>query len=199
MRADRDVSAFDRRARGYDSGALGRWHRDLVRRALAIATDTMPAPRRVLDLGTGSGVALALLAHSYPHATTILGLDPAAGMITVARAATADRRVRLARAGAERLPLAGGTCDLVIATTTFDHWADQRAGLAECRRVLSPAGVLVLTDLIGTAVIPTLLRRPGKARTRRRLDRLLNDVGLIVTRRHATYRPVIQTVVARPG
>jgi ubiquinone/menaquinone biosynthesis C-methylase UbiE len=189
MRADRDVSAFDRRARGYDSGALGRWHRDLVRRALAIATDTMPAPRRVLDLGTGSGVALALLAHSYPHATTILGLDPAAGMITVARAATADRRVRLAR----------GTCDLVIATTTFDHWADQRAGLAECRRVLSPAGVLVLTDLIGTAVIPTLLRRPGKARTRRRLDRLLNDVGLIVTRRHATYRPVIQTVVARPG
>jgi SAM-dependent methyltransferase len=38
---------------------------------------------------------------------------------------------------AERLPWPAATFDLVVSTTSFDHWTDQRAGLAECARVLA--------------------------------------------------------------
>jgi ubiquinone/menaquinone biosynthesis C-methylase UbiE len=35
----------------------------------------------------------------------------------------------------------------VVSTVSFHHWASQRAGLAEVRRVLSPGGIFVLADL----------------------------------------------------
>jgi ubiquinone/menaquinone biosynthesis C-methylase UbiE len=38
----------------------------------------------------------------------------------------------------EHLPYADGTFDLVVSTTSFDHWSDQGAGLAECARVMTP-------------------------------------------------------------
>jgi ubiquinone/menaquinone biosynthesis C-methylase UbiE len=50
-------------------------------------------------------------------------------------------------ASAEELPFANGDFDLVIATTSFDHCADQRAGLKECARVLGAGGRLVIVDL----------------------------------------------------
>jgi ubiquinone/menaquinone biosynthesis C-methylase UbiE len=57
---------------------------------------------------------------------------------------------------ASRLPWPAATFDLVVSTTSFDHWADQRAGLAECARVLAPGGCLVLADLF-SVLLPTLL------------------------------------------
>jgi len=60
---------------------------------------------------------------------------------------SASARKAMTRAGAagctaERLPWPAATFDLVVSTTSFDHWADQRAGLAECARVLAPGGCL---------------------------------------------------------
>jgi SAM-dependent methyltransferase len=85
-------------------------------------------------------------------------------MIEVARdAAAADGRLRFVVGTAERLPWPAATFDLVISTTSFDHWADQRAGLAECARVLVPGGCLVLADLFSVLLLPTLLAgRPGQ-------------------------------------
>jgi SAM-dependent methyltransferase len=61
-------------------------------------------------------------------------------------------------------PWPAATFDLVVSTTSFDHWADQQAGLAECARVLAPGGCLVLADLFSALLLPTLLAgRRGKA------------------------------------
>ena len=40
--------------------------------------------------------------------------------------------VRLEQATAEHLPFAGASFDLVVSAMSFDHWADQELGLAEC-------------------------------------------------------------------
>ena len=75
---------------------------------------------------------------------------------------------------AEQLPWPAATFDLVVSTTSFDHWADQRAGLAQCARVLAPGGCLVLADLFSVLLLPTLLAgRRDKARTRRRATQSL--------------------------
>jgi Methyltransferase domain len=65
---------------------------------------------------------------------------------------------------AERLPFNDGAFDLVISTTSFDHWTGQQERLTECARVLVPA-------------IPATLSRPGTAR-----------VGVVIARRVGWWR-----------
>ena len=101
-------------------------------------------------------------------------MDAAGRMVRVAQEATADPRVRFLAGTAEQLPGPDGGFDLVVTTTSFDHWTDQQAGLRECARVLAPGGHLVLVDQFSALYLPTLVgSRRGKARTRRRATRLL--------------------------
>jgi len=87
-------------------------------------------------------------------------------MVRVARDSARDGRLRFLIGAAEQLPAPDGAFDLVLSTTSFDHWRDQLAGLTECARVLAPGGHLVLTDLFSAWLWPTLLTsRRGKART----------------------------------
>jgi ubiquinone/menaquinone biosynthesis C-methylase UbiE len=85
----------------------------------------------------------------------------------------------------------------VVSTTSFDHWADQRAGLAECARVLAPGGYLVLADLFSVLLLPTQLAgRRGKARTKRRATQLVTEAGLRSLHWHHLYAIIIQAVTA---
>jgi ubiquinone/menaquinone biosynthesis C-methylase UbiE len=140
----------------------------------------VPAPKRILDVGCGTGYLLGRFAARAPGAEVLAGIDAVApAMIEVARVGAADDRLRFVAGTAERLPWPAATFDLVVSTTSFDHWADQRAGLAECARLLAPGGCLVLADLFSALLLPTLLAgRRGKARTRRRAARLLTAAGL---------------------
>ncbi len=143
MARDRDVAAFGERAHGYDQGWRGRMHHQIAGRTAGLALALVPAPRRMLDVGCGTGYLLGRLAALAPQAEVLAGIDAAPAMIKVARAA-ADDRLRFVAGTAEKLPWPAATFDLVVSTTSFDHWADQRAGLAECARVLAPGGWLVL-------------------------------------------------------
>jgi ubiquinone/menaquinone biosynthesis C-methylase UbiE len=193
---DRDVRAFDERAPGYQSGRLGRVHRDIADQVVELALSCAPAPRRVLDVGSGTGYALRRLAGRLPAATELVGIDPAPGMVRVAGQSADDRRLRFLMGAAEQLPAADGTFDLVISITSFDHWAGQQTGIAECARVLAPGGCLVLADLFSALLWPTLLTvRRGKARTRSRAAGLVTAAGLRAPRWHRVY-PFVQAMVA---
>lgn len=197
MARDRDVAAFGERARAYDEGWRGRMHHQIADRTADLALTCVPAPERILDVGCGTGYLLGRLAARVPQAEVLAGIDAAPAMIEVARAAAADDRLSFVAGTAERLPWPAATFDLVVSTTSFDHWADQRAGLAECARVLAPGGCLVLTDLFSALLLPTLLAsRRGKARTRRRATHLLTAAGLRAPHWHRLYAVIIQTVTA---
>ena len=197
MPYERDVQAFDERAASYESGRLGQFHRDLADRAVRSALAVAPAPERVLDVGSGTGYALRQLAAAAPGARELTGVDAAAGMVRVAREASDDPRLTFIEGTAEQLPLPGASVDLVISTTSFDHWADQGAGLAECARVLTPGGHLVLSDLFSVWLAPTLVgSRRGRARTRGRANRLIAAAGLRDPRWHRLAGPIVATVTA---
>ena len=186
MARDRDVAAFGERAQGYDQGWLGRLHHRVADRTADLALTCVPAPRRILDVGCGTGYLLGRLAARAPQPEALAGIDAAPAMIEVARDAAADDRLRFVVGTAERLPWPAGSFDLVVSTTSFDHWADQQAGLAQCARVLAPGGCLVLADLFSVLLLPTLLAgRHAKARTRRRAAHLLTV-------------PIARTAVAPP-
>jgi ubiquinone/menaquinone biosynthesis C-methylase UbiE len=128
----RDVAAFDERAPSYETGWLGRLRHDIADRATDLALASSPRPSRVLDVGCGTGYLLRRLAGRAPQALELAGIDAAPAMIETARALVTDSRIRFTTGTAEELPYPKHMFDLVVSTTSFDHWADQRAGLAEC-------------------------------------------------------------------
>ena len=69
-------------------------------------------PRRVLDLGTGTGAVARLVAERYPEAE-VVGADIAAQMIEEARRLTDSSRVTYQVADAQKLPFADGSFDLI--------------------------------------------------------------------------------------
>jgi ubiquinone/menaquinone biosynthesis C-methylase UbiE/DNA-binding transcriptional ArsR family regulator len=138
------------------------------------------APTRLLDIGTGTGRVLELLA---PRVAQGLGVDASKTMLALARA-------RLARAGLThcavrladmyRLPLADASFDIAVLQMVL-HYAEDPAGvLAEAARVLGPDGRLIIIDLArhGRDDIATKLahRWPGFADAT--MTELLAGVGL---------------------
>ena len=197
----RDVAAFDERAAGYDQGWLGRLHHDIADQTAEIALTASATPERVLDVGCGSGYLLRLLASRCPGVVELAGVDAAPGMIKVAAASAllipGDERLRFSVGVAEHLPFRDGSFDLVVSVTSFDHWSDQQAGLAECHRVLVPGGHLVLVDQFSGWLVPTLVfSRSGKARTKRRVNTLLDAAGFGPVAWHRVYAVIINAAVA---
>ena len=174
-----------------------RLHHEISDRTTELTLAQVPAPHRVLDVGSGTGYLLRQLAARVPDAVELVGVDAAAPMVRVAQEATADPRVRFQPGTAERLPGPDDAFDLVVSTTSFDHWADQQAGLLECARVLAPGGRLVLVDQFSPLYLPTLVgSRRGKARTRRRATRLLTRAGFHSPQWHGLYAVIIRAVTA---
>ena len=193
----RDVAAFDDRARSYDQGWRGRLHHAISNRTAALAAATVAAPQRVLDVGCGTGYLIRVLAGHYPRAQELAGIDAASNMIQAAKSINDDERLTFVTGVAEQLPYADASMDLVVSSTSFDHWSDQGAGLAECARVLRPGGYLVLVDQFSQWLIPTLaVSRRGKARTRRRATALLLDAGFDRPDWHHLYAVIINAAVA---
>ena len=179
MARDRDVQAFQVRSPRYDRGWRGDLHHRIAERTADITALRAPGVLRILDVGCGTGFLLRRLAEQRPEAIELVGIDAAPGMIAVAQAARpADARLRFTTGVAEDLPFSDESFDLVVSTTSFDHWADQRSGLAECRRVVAPGGHLVITDLFSALLAPTLLvGHRGRARTVPRARALMEAVG----------------------
>lgn len=135
---------------------------------------------RLLDLGTGSGRLLELLA---PRAEAATGIDLSRDMLAAARArlgAAGLGRVALRQADATRLPLADGSFDTVTLSMLLHHVDDPAAVIAEAGRVLAPGGTLALIDLAphgDDALLRRLAHRwPGFAPAR--LDAWLREAGL---------------------
>jgi len=192
----RDVAAYDDRAGQYEQGWRGRLHHTIGERTAALATSTAARPRRVLDVGCGTGYLLRTLASHYPGAE-LAGIDAAPNMIETARRLTDDNRLTFGTGVAEHLPYPDASIDLVVSSTSFDHWSDQYAGLSECARVLRSGGHLVLVDQFSRFLIPTLVvSRRGKARTRGRADRLLLRAGFDRPHWHRLHAVIINAAVA---
>lgn len=143
----RDVRrAFDRAAATYDEAAV--LQREVCSRLLEHLDPVRLSPARVVDLGCGTGQAFAPLAKRYP-AASIVGIDLATAMLAKARLREPWwRRIAgrngpaLACADAERLPLAGGSAQLVFSSLAL-QWCDAPAVFREVSRVLEPGGLFL--------------------------------------------------------
>jgi SAM-dependent methyltransferase len=127
---------FDRLAPHWD-GVVSPGHLAPLGAALDALGTT---PRRILDLGTGTGRAVVFLAERYP-AADIVGVDLSPAMIERARAAVPEdptRRARFAVADAQRLPFSDGEFELVTLVNMIPFFD-------ELARVVAPGGHVVFS------------------------------------------------------
>ena len=92
----------------------------------------------VLDVGRGAGPTKPALAERTGGA---VGLDLSPGMLAHGAALPAGR---LVAGDAQRLPVADGSVDVVLAAHMLYHVPDIGLGLREARRVLRPGGAALL-------------------------------------------------------
>jgi len=108
--------------------------------ALDLALAEVSPPRRVLDLGTGTGVVALALAGRYPEAE-ILGIDLSPGMIDEARRKVPSElagRVSFEVGDASALGSPDAAFDLVVLSNMIPFFD-------ELARVVAPGGTLVLS------------------------------------------------------
>lgn len=113
-----------------ERGGLGRWRAWLTRGARG----------RTLDLGTGTGHNLPLLAPRV----ALVAADP--HRPNLGRARRRGPGVPLVLARAEALPFRDGAFDTVVAGLVLCSVDDPPRALAEIRRVLRPGGALRLLE-----------------------------------------------------
>ena len=104
----------------------------------------------VLDLGTGTGRILALLA---PLASRAVGVDASHAMLQVARAnlelvktAAGATRTELRQCDIHALPFERNSFDVVIVHQVLHFLDDPARSLKEAAAVLSPGGRLIVVD-----------------------------------------------------
>ena len=101
---------------------------------------------RIVDLGTGTGRMLTLLA---PFATEAEGLDLSHNMLTVARANLNRAEVRNARVrqgDVTDTPFEANSADLVIVHQVLHYLEQPETLMSEANRILKPGGKLIVVD-----------------------------------------------------
>jgi tRNA threonylcarbamoyl adenosine modification protein (Sua5/YciO/YrdC/YwlC family) len=119
---------------------------DQLQRELVAATGS--GARRILELGTGTGVTAALLLERHADAE-LVGIDASEGMLAAARDALPANRVDLRVARLEE-ELPAGPFDVVASALAVHHLdGEQKAELfGRIRARLQPGGRFVLADVV---------------------------------------------------
>ncbi|TDZ66054.1 Trans-aconitate 3-methyltransferase [Colletotrichum trifolii] len=133
----------------YAKGRRG-YHQNLYKTIVDHHQSTGGSLDLLLDVGCGPGIVAREFGSQFAH---VIGLDPAAGMISAARnlggASSTSEPIRFEVSTAEELganlspPVADSSVDLITAATAA-HWFDMPAFWSAAARVLKPGGTVAI-------------------------------------------------------
>lgn len=131
---------------------------DRVTDEQAILHELLPlAGAQVLELGCGKADKTRLMAQS---AASVLALEVDATQLAANRAAAAPANIRFEYGGAEAIPAADDSIDIVTMFKSLHHVPTDLmdAALAEIRRVLKPGGLAYISEPVYAGDFNELLR-----------------------------------------
>ena len=189
-----DVERFDRWAPTYDAF----WGQRYVDRIHELMLQTVRenrdgAPVAILDVGCGTGRLLEKAAALWPD-TSLVGVDPAPGMIEVARKRIPNATMEAAVA--EALPLPDASVDVVLSCLSLHHWKERLQGVRETARVLRPGGCLCLADITVPGWVSRLFHGV-RAASPDALRSLVEQAGFCVEKRRFTMGRMVCLMLGR--
>jgi SAM-dependent methyltransferase len=115
--------------------------------------------QRVLDVGSGPGIATCVLAAAFPYAA-VVAVDGAGALLeratSRARQLGLAERVRALQATLPEDALTLPEADLIWASNALHHVGDQQGAVDELRRIVRPGGVLAVAEgSLPTRCLPT--------------------------------------------
>jgi len=143
-------------------------------------------PKRILDLGCGTGWLSKVLSTNGHH---VVGIDVSSWLIKNAISSTSQNSLFLV-GDCMNLPFKSGTFDAIVGIGVLHHLAIEK-GLSECLRVATPGATLLLMEpnklnlvaALGKKVVPVSIHTKGeKPFTPWRLARALRDGGWVIAR-----------------
>ena len=144
-----NVRDLDEAAQARLADVLEKRGADPQQRAMRLAflqEVAMPPRARVLDLGCGTGVLTRLLA-GLPNVGSVVGVDPAPGLLERARAAVSGMANVTFREGDGRsLPFEDAAFDIVASDSMLSHVPGPERAVDEAFRVLRSGGYLAVFD-----------------------------------------------------
>jgi ubiquinone/menaquinone biosynthesis C-methylase UbiE len=144
--ANKDVERFNQWADHYEQSILQRLYFGPVHaKMLKLLTVENPeiSPKRILDIGCGTGRFLRIASDTWSHAE-LYGIDPSRKMISEATRLTPKGIFRVGFA--EEIIMTDESMDISVSSLSFHHWSDQQKGLYEIVRILKPGGLFCLAD-----------------------------------------------------
>ena len=119
------------------------WNREAVVKAIK------GSPRKILDLGCGTGSTTLMLKQAFPNAE-VIGLDLSPQMLVIAeyKAKQAGLNIQWLHSMAEATNLPDGNFDVVTASLLFHETPTHiaQAILKEALRLLQPGGQVIILD-----------------------------------------------------
>jgi ubiquinone/menaquinone biosynthesis C-methylase UbiE len=170
----KDASRFDKQMGFCERRVFGTEHR---------AWTCSQATGDTLEVAIGTGLNLP----HYPADVRLTGLDLSPEMLELARSRAAElgRLVELKEGDAQDLPFPDSSFDTVVCTYSLCSVPDERRAVSEMKRVLKPAGRLILLDHIRSSVKPIFW-----------FQRLVEAVTSRTEGEYMTRRPLIQVEAA---
>lgn len=117
---------------------VGRWSRQVAPEFLSWLT--IPAGRRWLDVGCGTGALCAAIADRC-SASSVTGIEPSEEFLKTAKENLAGR-AELHQGSATAIPLDHASADVVVSGLVLNFVPDQRAALLEMARVTAKGGTI---------------------------------------------------------
>ncbi len=105
-------------------------------------SDAKLSTRRIIDVGSGTGISTRLLAQNFGSQYKIIGVEPGKSMLEQANASSAEfPNITFVNGAAENLPIRAASAELVTVAQAA-HWFDRPLFYTEAARVLEPGGYL---------------------------------------------------------
>lgn len=189
--AEHDVQHFDRWSHTYEDSWMQKRLFDPVHQAMLALAAKLDTPGTVLDVGCGTGRLLRAASTYWPKAQ-LIGVDPAEGMVEVAR--QLNPHSTFMSGTAETLPLSDASVDLAMSTLSFHHWHDQAAGIRDIARVLRPNGYFFLAD-VSRPMWQTKIHLPERFLDRNHVKDFFRQANMdILAQQPVRFRFIVVTV-----
>jgi ubiquinone/menaquinone biosynthesis C-methylase UbiE len=180
-----EPAPYDKQANRYDRT----WSRYIARTlGFLKASISFRSSDKILDVACGTGEFERLILSEHPD-QQMIGIDISEKMLHFAREKCSGYpNAAFLKAGASALPFPDHSFDLVVSANSLHYFDNPSASLAEMRRVLLPAGSLVILDWCKDYLLcrcsdfffRRIERGYQSCYTQRELQLLLDDAGFAV-------------------